>query len=86
MFANFFNHFVVFRNSPTALAASMIHYQQPPTTSHNLRLGSNVAIQPLNLTIGYLTIIKGDLKDRQGLAISDAITTVLDEVKFTILI
>lgn len=32
------------------------------------------------LTIGYLTAIKGELKDRQGLAISGALTLALDEV------
>lgn len=40
-------------------------------------------IVPPNLTplvIGYLTAIKGDLKDRQGLAISGALTMALDEV------
>lgn len=31
------------------------------------------------LTVGYLTAIKGDLKDRQGLAISGAITMALGE-------
>lgn len=33
------------------------------------------------LTVGYLTAIKGDLKDRQGLAISGAITMALGERK-----
>lgn len=32
------------------------------------------------LTVGYLTAIKGELKDKQGLAISGAITMALDEV------
>lgn len=32
------------------------------------------------LTVGYLTAIKGDLKDRQGLAISGALTLALDEI------
>lgn len=32
------------------------------------------------LTLGYLTAIKGDLKDKQGLAISGAITIAIDEV------
>lgn len=34
----------------------------------------------INLTVGYLTAIKGVLKDRQGLAISGALTMALDEV------
>lgn len=33
-----------------------------------------------NLTVGYLTAIKGDLKERQGLAVSGALTYALDEV------
>ncbi|XP_014210337.1 receptor-type guanylate cyclase gcy-12-like, partial [Copidosoma floridanum] len=36
--------------------------------------------EPQNLTIGYLTAIKGELKDRQGLAISGAFSMALDEV------
>lgn len=32
------------------------------------------------LTVGYLTAIKGELKDKQGLAISGALTMALDEV------
>jgi len=38
------------------------------------------ASQLRNLTIGYLTAIKGGLKDRQGLAISGALTMALAEV------
>lgn len=33
------------------------------------------------LTVGYLTAIKGELKDKQGLAISGALTMALDEVR-----
>ena len=32
------------------------------------------------LTVGYLTAIKGELKEKQGLAISGAITLALDEI------
>ncbi|XP_055706306.1 receptor-type guanylate cyclase Gyc76C-like isoform X2 [Phlebotomus papatasi] len=32
------------------------------------------------LTVGYLTAIKGELKDKQGLAISGALTMALDEI------
>jgi guanylate cyclase, other len=32
------------------------------------------------LSVGYLTAIKGELKDRQGLAISGAISVALDEI------
>lgn len=38
------------------------------------------------LTVGYLTAIKGELKDKQGLAISGAITMALDEVILTVFI
>lgn len=34
-----------------------------------------------NLTIGYLTAMKGELRDKQGLAISGALSLALDEVK-----
>lgn len=34
------------------------------------------------LTVGYLTAIKGEMKDKQGLAISGALTMALDEVIF----
>lgn len=33
-----------------------------------------------NLTIGYLTAVKGDLKERQGLSVSGALTMALKEV------
>ncbi|KAJ8681432.1 hypothetical protein QAD02_017219, partial [Eretmocerus hayati] len=36
--------------------------------------------QPANLTLGYLTAIKGELKDKQGLAISGAFSMALDEI------
>ncbi|XP_015514449.1 receptor-type guanylate cyclase Gyc76C [Neodiprion pinetum] len=35
---------------------------------------------PLNLTVGYLAAIKGELSDRKGLAISGAISIALDEI------
>lgn len=38
------------------------------------------AAEKTNLTIGFLTAMKGDLPDRQGLGISGAITMALDEV------
>uniref|UniRef100_A0A1B0CUZ5 Guanylate cyclase n=1 Tax=Lutzomyia longipalpis TaxID=7200 RepID=A0A1B0CUZ5_LUTLO len=36
------------------------------------------------LTVGYLTAIKGELKDKQGLAISGALTMALDETVLTV--
>lgn len=41
---------------------------------------NNYNYKKTNLTVGYLTAIKGDLKDRQGLAISGALTMALDEI------
>lgn len=38
------------------------------------------------LTVGYLTTIKGDMKDKQGLAISGAVTMALDEVILIIIL
>lgn len=35
-----------------------------------------------NLTVGYLTAAKGELKERQGLAVSGALTMALEEVSF----
>lgn len=73
--------------SPAALAAPATQCQQASiVTSHkNLWSGSNdTAVQVQNLTIGYLTAIKGGLKDRQGLAISGALSMALDDVRFTI--
>lgn len=37
-----------------------------------------------NLTVGYLTAIKGELKVRQGLAVSGAFTMALEEVTIQI--
>lgn len=34
------------------------------------------------LTVGYLTAARGELKERQGLAVSGALTKALEEVKF----
>jgi Receptor family ligand binding region len=38
------------------------------------------AAKKTTLTIGYLTAIKGELKDKQGLAISGALTMALEEI------
>lgn len=64
-----------------------VQCQQAPVSHKNLWSGGdNTAAQPLlwNLTIGYLTAIKGGLKDRQGLAISGALSMALDEVRHDI--
>ncbi|KAK0094944.1 hypothetical protein PV326_009568 [Microctonus aethiopoides] len=74
------------------LQQSLDHHQQRSLTSRSisntpgLSMWSNkssnierINRKSKNLTIGYLTAIKGGLKDRQGLAISGAITMALDE-------
>lgn len=38
------------------------------------------ALKTKNLTVGYLTAIRGDLKERSGLAISGALTMALDKI------
>lgn len=38
------------------------------------------AAKQYSLTVGYLPSIKGDLRDRQGLAISGALSMALEEV------
>lgn len=46
-----------------------------------LLAGPTLAIQKkYNLTIGYLPSIKGEMRDRQGLAISGALSMALDDV------
>lgn len=42
--------------------------------------GTSADYKKTVLTVGYLTAVKGDLKDRQGLAISGALTMALDEI------
>lgn len=37
--------------------------------------------QPYNVTVGYLAAVKGNLFDRQGIAISGAITLAIEEVR-----
>lgn len=59
------------------------HHKSNQLVSENqCRQGLQLAQKgkPLDLTVGYLTAIKGGLKDRQGLAISGALTMALDEV------
>lgn len=45
-----------------------------------LLAGPSLAAKKFSLTIGYLPSIKGELRDRQGLAISGALSMALDEV------
>lgn len=67
---------------PPGLSGSGIQYQTNGSHKDQPRGSTAVttALQPRNLTIGYLTAIKGGLKDRQGLAISGALSMALDEV------
>lgn len=37
-------------------------------------------VKKKQLTVGYMTAIKGELKDRQGLAVSGALALALEEV------
>ncbi|XP_018045826.1 PREDICTED: receptor-type guanylate cyclase Gyc76C-like [Atta colombica] len=48
--------------------------------AHRKKWPEDTEVSPVNLTIGYLPAIKGGLKDRQGLAISGAITIALNEI------
>lgn len=67
---------------PPGLSGSGIQYQTNGSHKDQPRGSTAVttALQPRNLTIGYLTAIKGGLKDRQGLAISGALSMALDEI------
>lgn len=65
--------------------ATVVQEQQPTETRGILTADGIYMSGPLDtgntiLTVGYLTAIKGELKDKQGLAISGAITIALDEV------
>lgn len=53
-----------------SVVAALAFYRMVSANLHN----------KTTLTIGYLTAVKGDLKDRQGLAVSGALTLALDEV------
>jgi len=69
---------VVQRQIQQQILVSSFHKDQPRSAgSAGTAIGAS---QPRNLTIGYLTAIKGGLKDRQGLAISGALTMALAEV------
>lgn len=46
----------------------------------NNGISGGVSYKKTVLTVGYLTSIKGEHKDRQGLAISGALTMALDEI------
>lgn len=50
------------------------------TVIQKLRCDANV--KKTDLSVGYLTAIKGNVKDRQGLAISGAITMALGKFNF----
>lgn len=48
--------------------------------SNNNNKQNYIGYKKTILTVGYLTAIKGELKDRQGLAISGALTLALEEI------
>ena len=55
----------------------------PQARKENLTVGNLKATpqyKSKNLTVGYLTAARGDMQDRQGLAVSGALTLALDEV------
>lgn len=58
-------------------------YQQSQLfTASHIRQEDTTIYKKTVLTVGYLTAIKGELKDRQGLAISGALTMALEEVSY----
>lgn len=55
----------------------------PQARKENLTVGNLKATPQYKnkkLTVGYLTAARGDMQDRQGLAVSGALTLALDEV------
>lgn len=82
-------------SSPAAVAAAEAENHAAPEVVESpgyivTDRGIYISGPPVNetgntvLTVGYLTAIKGDLKEKQGLAISGAITLALDEVRVQI--
>ncbi|KAK3910945.1 Receptor-type guanylate cyclase Gyc76C [Frankliniella fusca] len=65
--------------SPQALQA--LHLQaQTSALTRQVHQAPTPAPAKKNITIGYLTAVKGDLKDRQGLAVSGALTMAIEEI------
>jgi guanylate cyclase len=62
----------------TTLAAYTVAKQRKNLTVENLR--SEPLHKRKEITVGYLTAVKGALRERQGLAVSGAITMALNEV------
>lgn len=63
----------------SVVAATSPIFVQPVQSAHHAQ---HFNYKKTVLTVGYLTAIKGELKDKQGLAISGALTMALDEVFF----
>lgn len=63
---------------------TLIKHSIKPYTREKLQADSykriELSYKKKNLTIGYLTAVKGDLKERQGLSVSGALTMALKEV------
>lgn len=57
-----------------------VFYIQPSHGAQNHHLHSFTKYKKTVLTVGYLTVTKGEMKDKQGLAISGALKMALDEV------
>lgn len=76
------NHFLPPSSSVHALSSSSASFSSNSPTAYGNINAHDKQRPSRNLTIGYLTAIKGGLKDRQGLAISGALTMALDEVNY----
>lgn len=57
-----------------------VFFIDPSHGARNHSPQSHINYKKTVLTVGYLTAIKGELKDKQGLAISGALKMALDEV------
>lgn len=69
-------------------SGELIYSKHVDDEAHGHLMVESLKAEPLykkmkNLTVGYLTAIKGELKVRQGLAVSGAFTMALDEVSFS---
>jgi hypothetical protein len=63
-----------------AIVVTILFFAIVVASSSRVVDGSHQPHSKTTLNVGYLTAIKGDLKDRQGLAISGAIQLALEEI------
>lgn len=68
-------------------SGELIYSKHADDDGHHHLSVENLKAEPLykkkNLTVGYLTAIKGELKVRQGLSVSGAFTMALEEVGYS---